>query len=333
MKQAAYFQREHHIDSSKYVFYFIPICIIFICLSLHIGFSAVVIIQLLCNALATMALYKTANTVFNNKPQSVFATLLFITFIPIQYWNSFLYTESLFYSLCIFFMYSFVVLPPAKKATHVIRLIIVLALLFTRPLGILFLPVAAWYYLSQSNLLSITKWLVAIAACAIALVLVNFLYQGGADMDIVMPQKQGFIICYGCSITQAGLQTITTGNPLNNLVYFIVHNPGYFLQLAFYRLLYFFTLYRPYYSLLHNAYLIACMVFLYGFAVISAFSTKLIKTVPFKHIFLPLLVIFCVGVMLQCDDFNSRFVMPLFPWIILLAANGAFKTAGRFIKK
>ena len=75
---------------------------------------------------------------------------------------------------------------------------------------------------------------------------------------------------------------------------------------------------------MHNMYVVICMVVLYGGLVLSVIKSKLIKHPAFAYIFLPLLLILCMGVMLQCDDYNSRFSMPLFPWIILLATDGMF---------
>jgi len=324
ISQAGYLQQQGAFNAAKYIFYIIPILVIFVCIKLHIALASVVVTQLVVNALATVTFYKIAAALFAKPGQTMCATVLFITFIPLQYWNSFLYTESFFYSFCIFYMYAFIVLPAHKTSTHIIRFIIVTALFFTRPLGILFVPVTAFYYLSQSRLPRYIKWLVIAGAGIAVYFLVNFLYTGGGDMDILIPQKEGFIVCYGYAMPQPGLQVITTGNPLNNLGYFILHNPLYFVKLAFFRLVSFFTLSRAYYSALHNLYLVANMALLYGFSLLSVIKSALVKTPAFKNILLPLLFIFCAGVMLQCDDYNSRFSMPLFPWLMLLATNGIF---------
>ncbi len=332
--QAYHLQSDHYIDDTKYVFYFIPVFIIFISLIFHLGFAFVVIVQIVVNALATVAFYKICKSLLKNDKGSILATILFITFIPLQYWNTFLYTESIFYSLCIFFMYSYIVLPAGKASTHLIRGAIILALLFTRPLGILFIPVTAFYYLAQSKLKPAIKWLAAVTACIAVYFLVNFLYHSSADMDILMPQLQGSVICFGPQeYTNSNLQIIHSGNPANDLGYFVIHNTVYFSKLAFSRALSFFNLYRSYYSPLHNAYLILSMIFLYGFAFRSFTKSPLGRIPAFKYIFLPLVFIFCAGVMLQCDDFNSRFSMPLFPWIILLAIDGVFITMGAKIEK
>ncbi len=324
--QAYHLQQERHFDDPKYVFYGIPIFLIYAALQLHTGFVLVVMIQLLLNALATAAFYKICVTVLNNRNGAVLATLFYISFFPIQYWNTFLYTESVFYSLCIFFMYAFIVMPASSILTHIARGLVVTALLFTRPLGILLLPVVFFFYLIQSRLKPVAKWLIAFTVCAGVCGLVNFLYHSNADMDILLPQLKGSIICYGPpAYDPPNLAVINTGNPVSDLAWFIIHNPGYFLKLAVRRLASFFNLYRADYSPIHNAYLIGCMLALYGLVIFAIARCAAIKTAPFQFIFIPLLVILCIGVMLQCDDYNSRFSMPLFPWIILLATNGLLK--------
>ncbi len=323
--QAYHLSLEHRLDDHKYIFYFLPILTIYTGLALKLGFLFTVGVQLLVNSLATVAFYGIAKHMYASASKSTVATLLFITFIPLQAWNSYLYTESLFYSFCVFFMYVCMVLHDDRTSSHVLRILVLLLLVFTRPLGLLFIPVLCIFYLAKSGMPKIIKWGTLLTVGAALYLLINFLYTSNADMDILMPQKQGMVICFGGQVLASDNLVMQTSNePLNDLAFFIWHNLAYFSKLAGARLVSFFNLYRKDYSMLHNVYLIVSMVALYGFGIVPLIKAMVARRPAIAYLFFPLLVILCAGVMLQCDDFNSRFSMPLFPWIILLATDGMF---------
>lgn len=335
IQQARYLANGHTIDNKKYLLYILPILVIFISLKANLGFTLAIFIQLAVNAAATAAFFAIGRHLWGNRLKSTIATLLYTTFIPLQQWNSFLYTESLFYSFCVLFIYVCVVLPNHKKSTHFARLAVLLLLLFTRPLGLFFIPVLFFLYLYTARVTKLTKWIFALAAPTLLYVALNFLYFKGADMDILLPNVQGMVICFlGQAVTTPQL-TIPTGihNPINSLVLFIYYNPVYFSKLAFLRLISFFNLTRQEYSVSHNAYFGCCMVFLYVSTFISYWFSKTTAIKSLRVTFLPILFILAAGVMLQCNEYNNRFSLTLFPWFILFAADGLYTIVDRFKTK
>ncbi len=151
---------------------------------------------------------------------------------------------------------------------------------------------------------------------------INLLFNGGGDINILIPQVEGYIICFQHSfIAPNTITTVVSGNSFKDILLYILQNPLRFLELALLRLFAFFNLTRPYYSFLHNLYLAAIMLAFYFSAISSMFRFSLFKTNNSKNFFLMLFLAFVASVMLQCDDFNSRFIMPFFPIIILLAVN------------
>ncbi len=335
IQQASFLADGHSIDNKKYLLYILPILVIFISLKANLGFTLAIIIQLAVNAVATTAFFAIGGHLWGNRLKSAIATILYITFIPLQQWNSFLYTESLFYSFSVIFIYVCVVLPTHKKSTHLARLAVLLLLLFTRPLGLFFIPVLFFLYLYTARVARLTKWIFALAAPVLLYAALNFLYFKGADMDILLPNVQGMVICFlGQAVTTPHL-TIPTGshNPINSLALFIYYNPVYFSKLAFLRLVSFFNLTRQEYSFSHNLYFSCCMVFLYSSTIVSCWFSKTNAIKPLRYTFIPILLILAAGVMLQCNEYNNRFSLTLFPWFILFAADGLYTIAGRFNAK
>ena len=73
--QAYHLQYDHHFDDPKYIFYSIPVFFIFLSLKLHAGFTFVVVVQLLLNAVATAAFYKLAlKMMLGNSKNAALAT-------------------------------------------------------------------------------------------------------------------------------------------------------------------------------------------------------------------------------------------------------------------
>jgi len=321
--QAYHLIHDHHVDEARYVFYFIPIALLAVAQYVHLQFIFYIGIQLLLNIISAVAFYRIADFLFKNKIASFISTFIFITFIPYESWNIFLYTDSVFYSFSLLFLYTCIVLDDAKKSTHFFRVALLIVLVFTRPLGILYIPALFAFYFSRSKINSRVKIFCALFVAVLVLFAINYLYQqGGGDMNILFPQVQGYVICFQySSISPNAAGIMVSDNPVKDLIVYIIQNPLRFLQLAGLRFLSFFNLCRPYYSFTHNIYLAINMLALYFPAIISLLRFSLFRSKSIKHLILVLFVLFIAGVMLQCDDFNSRFIMPLFPPIILFAMN------------
>lgn len=325
IEQANLLLHQHSLEGRKYIFYLLPVLLIALSILLKLSFAFAVIIQILINAFSTIGFYVFAKQLSNNnKAIAVTATAFLITFIPYQTWNTFLYTESIFLSLSILLFYSFTVSGNKQKLIHLIRICLLISLLLSRPLGLLYVPAVGLYYLQRTLLPYYVKIILSIAVTLVLYATFNYLYTAGNDMDILKPVKDGNIICFlPTQYADASLNLQQTNNPLNDLGYYILNNPLHFIKLAALRTVSFFNLYRNDYSLLHNIYLIIVMLLIYtGILLGLIYKASVFKHNIIRYLFLPLLLFFILGVMLQCDDYNSRFSMALFPMFILFAVNG-----------
>jgi hypothetical protein len=319
---ANYFLEHGHFEAAKSWFYAVPTLLLAFCIKTGIGYWGVIVVQLLMNALATGCFYNMSFHLSQNRAVPFIAALLLIVFIPLQVWNTYLYTESLFISFTIIFSYLLIrsSLGPAALAGLSVALLL---LVVTRPSGILFVAPAILYLVQQKikgNYAVLKKLLLVLSAITVVALIVNAAFKTGGDFDVMKPFVEAHIICFiPTTGSGASLDIANTGQPITDLLYYILHNPLHFLKLFLLRLLSFFNLARPYYSTAHNLLLYAVMLPVYFFAIVGLIK----KAKAAGHFYLLLLIaLYAIAIALQCDDYHSRFAMVVFPYIFYFAAVG-----------
>lgn len=339
--EADYF-REHGVFSQpKYIFYSGYIFLRVLADALHAGDIGVYIVQLLLNGLATVCFYKLALKISADKAAAYISTALLIFCIPFQKWTAHLYTESLFFSLVIIFMY--VLFSQYKRAytRPVLLLLILWLLIISRPTGMLVIPASlmlASYYLFTNGgkwtLLAV--WLPGLAGL---LLLVDTAMKGKGEFDFILPIVQEHIICGLPTAPGIPEETVYSRGSADaqpqglwTLIQMIYYNFGDIVRLGFLRFNAFFSLIRPYYSGLHNALLIAGFYPVYLLAIYGGRTIKKYAK-PFHVFALTLIATFAASVMLTCDDWHNRFIMPVMPVIFIYAGAGAVRAYKRFNRK
>src|SRR5690606_17693999 len=100
--QAEYLIEHGTVTTSNFWLYSTQIFLIAASKLMGTGLASVVIVQLVFNALATRALYK-LSTELSNQVTGLVVGLIFVCTVPMQVYNFFLQTESLFFSFTILF--------------------------------------------------------------------------------------------------------------------------------------------------------------------------------------------------------------------------------------
>jgi hypothetical protein len=331
--EAVKYTREAHnilahqnFSEQKYIFYSVYIFIHILFIKSGFETTGVYIFQLLLNLTATYLFYKTANTVYQNKRIAFVAALLLIVCIPFQYWTICLYTESLFCSLIIIFLYCLFGINKSNRIKYTYGALVFLLLLFSRPTGIFFMAVITtmifYRFLKSGKILAAISGLLLFTAGSIF-----FLYyemNSASSYNFIKPFLEHYVICdvpYPGSTAQANIY----GSGIKAVLSYAQDYTREFLHLCFLRFISFWSLARPFYSGLHNWMLRIFFYPLYLFAVISII--KQWKTKPALLIFcLAALGVFTASVMLTCDEWSSRFIMPVIPVMIFLAAHGIVAT-------
>lgn len=322
--QADYLLQGRFPSASKYYFYLPIIYLIAAAKKLSFGYGLVVFIQSLFSAFALMLFYKGTKKMFSDRV-ALTAALALCLFLPFTQWNFFLYSESIFISLSMILFYA--VCHFEKQNVYHFLLIIALltTLVFTRPFGALFIPPLFVYFLFsryENKKLKLYTVLTAMLFILVMYVSIQAVFHGGEDMDAMKPFIEEHIICFVPQKPEgAKLDLKYYNNGARDIFYYILHNPGHFTKLMLERLYSFFKFTRPWYSKIHNLFLLFFIVpvYLLFFFGVAKFVTQKSNLVFY---IIPLILLYSLATTLQCDDWHSRFTMPLLPPIFALAAYG-----------
>ena len=311
------------VSDTKYLFYLPVILLVYLCRLLGTSYHLVVIVQVALSGYALFCFYKLGRHI-GNDTIAFYSSALLVLFVPLQLWNFYLYSDSIFISLTIIYMWV-VYRQGSKGVTGTIAISLFLVLLiFSRPNGLLLVPPTIIYLLfrTQTSNEILFSGTISVVLLICMYMLLNMLFTGGEDMDAMKPFIEEHIICFvPLKPEGANLNIVQTSNPVNDIFYYIFHNPLHFSKFAVLKLFSFFNMTRTYYSTVHNILLTLILVPVYIFGLIGLY--RFVK--PFKNftIFLvSLLILYPMAVTFQCDDWHSRFTMVVFPYILLLATKG-----------
>ena len=252
--------------------------------------------------------------------------LIFIINIPYQVYNSFLFTESIFYSLTI--IYSSYLLRLTKFTLHnVLILFLFLGLLsITRPTGILFFLATALYiffrFFKHFSLLK--KVVIICGSLLIFFVILNTMLQAGGSLDFMLPFKKENIICGVPTTANAEITTFEKGNSVQGILYYIFNNGKQFCRLAELKTISFFGLVRSYFSSFHNIFLVLFFYPMYLLALAGA-RKMFVRKEPALVYLLAIILFYWITTLLTCDDWHNRFILTVFPFIFLIGFS-AFTT-------
>jgi hypothetical protein len=308
-----------HLSATNYWFYSLQIFLLVLAIKTGLGYILVLIIQLLFSAWATYAFYRLLGTIFP-PPVAMAGTVLLLLNIPLQEFNTFLQTESLFYSITIIFISYLLRLTKLTAPHFLLILLVTLIICITRPTGLLFVPAISLYVFFRyiNGISTRIKIILVIIGAMGFLFVMNAVIGSKGEWDFMLPYLHEQIICGVPTLDHnAAIKTDPDGNSIYGLFYYTVHNFGQFSRMALLRSKAFFGLQRTYYSTAHNIYLAAFFYPLYLAAILSI--KWWVKNHPYKIAFISCCVILTwVTTFLTCDDWHNRWLLSISPWIILL---------------
>lgn len=310
-----------HLSAPNFAMYFLEISLIYLKLKIGFGYEIIVLIHLFVNAFALYHFYHFLLNLYSSTWLALLGGILLLACYPYQVYNSFLYTESLFFSLSIIYSCYFLNIERFNTKNICTVLFLLLLLCITRPTGIFFAGASIVYlfFKLSDKMKAINRVFLFTALSAIALFVLNMLMGTGGGIDILLPFKDERIICEVPTLSyEVNIKTSSNSNSIFGLLYYIAHNFDQFTRLAWLKTLAFFGLYRPYYSFTHNLFIGSFFYPLYLFIVIAFFRFK--KAIPISFIyFLTLIIITWLSVVFSCDEWHNRFFLTLTPFLIIPA--------------
>ena len=320
ISQANLFIQTGHLSASNLWMYLTQIALLSFCIKFNLSFAVAVMLQLIFNLLSTFYFYKTLRNIFNADTIALAGTIILLLNQPYQEFNTFLQTESLFFSFTL--ILSCYVIHIEKIALKNFGAIILLLMIvsITRPTGLLFIPPVFIYlfFVFFKKLSRVKKISILGAVGFLFLFLVNKALASGGEFDFMIPFRDEDIICGLPSITHStAINTGDESNSIFGLLFYVMHNFSQFIRLAWLKTIAFFGLYRTYYSRWHNMYLIIYFYLIHILAI--AGISFWIKNHLHKFLyFISVILITWLTVMLTCDDWHNRFYLSISPYLIIL---------------
>jgi hypothetical protein len=334
LQGADYILQHGKLEDMHHLFYSIPILTMAFFRWLSPGtVGSIIIFQCFLSGLATVALYKAAEKIFNSNTAGLLAGVIFLLWLDNVHWNITTMTESIARSIICFVVYALAHWEnrPQDKISIAALLLFVF---FTRPTGVviiigafIFLLIYYWDSLLERRWIMIG---VTLAAFAIAIVAADRMLD---HWDFSDQYLKGNIVTFADDVKGSPLfheaitlgppestSFATTDSPIGRILIFAYENPIHFLKAAGLKIFYLLSFTRPYYSWPHNLYSVVWMILIY---LLFVFGWKSTTNLPIKLFVLTAIVLNCGLIGISSVDWDNRFYIPMEPGIILLAGGGA----------
>ena len=307
---------ELHTSKLSYVF------LITIILFFNFSLTSIVIIQFLTTIVSSFCLYLIGKKLFS-KWVGLVCLFFFLTYLPIQLRNFYILTEILFINFSIILIY----LCFFKQNHKILILLISLFILFLRPQGFLII-LSLFFTIIVFNKLDRTYNLVlkTVLIFASFFLLVFFINIGVQDYELISSLSRGVIWGYSFDTNSICKRDCILGltDPNlyeKNVFEFFLYLKDNFLILikaAFFKIILFFSGWRPYYSNLHNIFIIFYHLPIYVFFSIYFFKFKKLNAFEsFSLIYIGLNVLFISTTFV---DWSGRFIMFIIPFMMIYAS-------------
>jgi hypothetical protein len=321
INEANHFLATGKYSSDNFLFYSTQIMLIAFCIKLKIGFWFIVLFQMLLNALSLFCFYKMVKFISKNYLLSFLSTLYFLLFFYYHSYNTFLFTESLFFSFSVIYTYFLFTRKNLDLKNGTAILLFLILLYFTRPTGIFFIPATFLFLIIRffpERAFKIIALGAAIAGVGLFF-LFNYSLGSGGEFDFLLPYIDERIICGVPTISQIHHFVIPVEkNSIQGLFYIVTHYFDLFFSLSVKRLAAFFGVSRTYYSLFHN--LFASVYFYLIYLIILSGIVSLFKKNKAEVWFsITNIALMAITVMLSCDEWSNRFILSVLPFFLLLA--------------
>ena len=330
---ADYIVKHGQLQDIHHLYYSVPILIMAAFRALFPGeVMPILLFQCLLSGLATVALYKSAQKILNSALAGFFTGVIFLVWLDNIHWNITTMTESIALSVSCFVVYAL-----AYWENRIKNMITMTALLivvfFIRPTSVVVIISAFVYLMAYYWKPLLNRRAVLIS---ITLIATSFIIFGAdrmlAHWDFTGQYLKGNVVTFADIVKGRPLfhETLSveppsstafseSDSPIGRVVMFIYENPIHFLKTAGLKIFYLIAFVRPYYSWLHNVYLVVWISLVYMFLVAGWKATS---NLPIKLFVLTSIILNCGLIGISSVDWDNRFYIPMEPGIVLLAGGG-----------
>tara|TARA_Y100000389_G_C17406210_1_gene488208 strand:+ start:161 stop:1240 length:1080 start_codon:yes stop_codon:yes gene_type:complete len=286
----------------------------------NLNLTYVVIAQIFITFLSSLCLYKITEKI-SSSYGGLFSLSLYLFYFPLQIRNFYILTETVFICSIIFLIYF--ILFFKKKYLIVITLLIFFIILI-RPHGIilipsLFLALILWFYSNEKKIFYLSIIILIFSSYPFIL-LTNYYLEN----EKILYKIVNYGIIYGYNNENNYLnfkEPSNSKNDLLSLLIFIKENLYNFIISFFKKIWFFLIRVRPFYSDIHNLYLVLFNIILYPLLIYGYLKINFKKKIFFNFIYF-FVVFFIISVGLSFVDWSGRFVLYIFPIFFIFAGIG-----------
>ncbi|UCS91940.1 glycosyltransferase family 39 protein [Echinicola marina] len=306
--------------------------------SIYNSLGMVVFGQLLLSYTALISVYASAKSLYAQPKAGLWAGIGFVVFFMISYWNFEIYCESLLISLnCLAFYFILRgVRGRGGQQLWGMGSLIILAAVFTKPTGIALLAgvfalllTLLWHKIKKRTV----KYTCLMVGTLTLLLLANKMLS---TFTFVRDYQVGEII-YNLEVLPFGAyekwlklevpQDLylpdASWPPLVQLLVLVLANPLYALQLLGAKLFYYLFYIRPYYSSMHNGYMLLILLPFYIGFVKGIRSNKV--PMGIRVMVAVFLLVSILSTILMTIDWRNRFLVAILPWVLIIGSGSLAK--------
>ena len=291
----------------------------------NLNLSYVVFSQIFFTFLSSLCVYKISENL-SSRLGGILSISLYLFYFPLQVWNFYILTETLFICSVIFIVFFLVFF---KKKYIPIIIFLIIFTISIRPHGIIlvpsfFLSIIIWLYLNNNIKFF---WLSIILICFFTYPTILLLNLFLADQNIQELISGGGII-WGYEDESNNLKYVISNEYNNNiisLIIFLKNNIYVVINSFFNKIWFFLARVRPYYSEFHNLYIVIFNLLFYPLAIIGFIKLNCKKKLGVILMYI-LLVLFTFTAGITYADWDSRFSLYIIPIFFIFAGIGMVET-------
>lgn len=293
----------------------------------------VVSIQVLVSLLATYALYFSSKNFFSSDKYALFTIALSFVFLKTYTWNFFVLTESFYISFLCFLLFFLSQYYKTKNFKWIIVSGVLAGIIFLiRPNGVLVLVsfgVLIYLEFIHYRIKNYQRYLILCGSFIIGWFLLGQMLQ---TFQLVENYQLGEVVFNISKLPDyKGHEQILLDVPhnlfipseeyatLTRALVFILQNPVYSIKLMSLKLVMYYSLYRPYFSIIHNLHNVILLVLMYLGLLLNLRQAQLPQSI--KGFIVSLFLFSGILAMLTNIDWDGRFFMCLLPLILCFSSS------------
>jgi hypothetical protein len=335
LESVSKFAEEGYIDGHSF-WYFTYILFIYVLYTFFENPAWLVLIQNILTLGSVLVIFQFSYHWFGNRKGALFTSLGYLLFLEQLTWSFYILTEAIYAPVLCFVFYGLWRLDKGISSSWYFKTLLFIALVFAffiKPTGLallialgiaVFFRFRIWFSSYYHNLLTVWGSFIVLLLLANQMLSSFILVENFALGEIVygvttLPQLSSGP--YLIVIPPKNLYIPDKlESPLWRLFTFIIFNPWFMCKLFWGKVFYFVSHFRPYWSLIHNLFIVLTLYPTYYFFIKGlSFKEVLIHQRAFILSFVVAHILF-IG--LTSVDWDGRFLAPLYPLIFLIGGQG-----------